>query len=283
MFPIHLDRIAQAFARVRPGQERGSNVSPVLGALEVQEPVGTPSTDEGSPIPTAETGPTMLFVQSFRRGSIFAKPNDPETFTIVLEEGLGQTIAFSDRPNRDVGTIATPVFLDTLGFEADNPPNAALVLETAAGESDIAVVELLNPTYDETTHTATYDIKVLANWENSLELGFTEAPIAIGDIAATFGNAHVLIDSCPDGDIYCYNGKQYVNGFNNHVHGGYCYQWSTTHCLPCTPWFDDYDDMVLYWARRCNESFPAACAGNCRAYHLCSASFNCPGAHSPND
>ena len=69
-------------------------------------------------------------------------------YTLSLEGSLGDTVYFSDRPARRVGLIPTAVLLEQLGFTPADPPNAALVAQTADGE-DILVVELMNPRYDE--------------------------------------------------------------------------------------------------------------------------------------
>ncbi len=46
----------------------------------------------------------MLFVQSFQSGSIAPVDGAEGRYTVTLEQGLGQTIYFSDRPERIVGT-----------------------------------------------------------------------------------------------------------------------------------------------------------------------------------
>jgi hypothetical protein len=73
----------------------------------------------------------MLLVQSFQSGSLAAKAGEQGRCTVTLKRGLGQTIYFSDRPGRIVGTIPTDRFLSVLGFSPDNPPNAALLVEIA--------------------------------------------------------------------------------------------------------------------------------------------------------
>ncbi len=88
-------------------------------------------------------------------------------------------------------------FLAGLGFPPDNPPNAALVVETAAGATEIAVVELFTPAYDEATHTATYEVAVLEEWENALGVGLTQTPNDLAAFGETFGAAHLFIDGCP--------------------------------------------------------------------------------------
>ena len=88
------------------------------------------------------------------------------TYTLTLEHGLGQTLYFSDRPERIVGAAPTAEFLAGLGFPPDNPPNAALVVETAPGRDRHRRGGAVNPAYDEATHTATYEAKVLADWRS---------------------------------------------------------------------------------------------------------------------
>ena len=104
----------------------------------------------------------MMFVQTFKRGSVARRDGHDARYTVTLQDGVGATIFFSDRPDRIVGTTPTDQFLDGLGFLEDNPPNAAMVVETAPGETDIAVVELFNPVYDPETFGVTYDVEVLA-------------------------------------------------------------------------------------------------------------------------
>jgi hypothetical protein len=122
---------------------------------------GTPQAtpvQEGQPEP-----PEMLFIQAFQSGSVTPIEGTEGRYTLTLEQGLGYTVYFSDRPDRIVGASPTPQFLEGLGFPAENPPNAALVLETASGETAFAVLELFSPAYDEASHTATYEAAVLEN------------------------------------------------------------------------------------------------------------------------
>src|SRR5688500_6243795 len=120
-----------------------------LTAAAAQEATPEPATTDAEP----ET-PT-LFVQSFQSGTIAPTEGTEGRYTVTLEHGLGQTIYFSDRPDRIVGATPTPQFLGVLGFPADNPPNAALDVENAASETDIAVVEHITPLYIYTSHNKT--------------------------------------------------------------------------------------------------------------------------------
>ena len=102
-----------------------------------------------------EKGQT-LFVQTYQQGSIDPKKGEAGTWTLTLEQGLGQTSLFPpDRPERSVGIAPSEQFIAALGFPAGNPPNAALVFENDSGNVDITVVELFNPTYDTTTEYST--------------------------------------------------------------------------------------------------------------------------------
>lgn len=228
--------------------------------------------------PAARHGPTMLFLQSFRSGTIAPKDGEAGRHTLTLEQGLGQTIYFSDRPDRLVGATPTDRFLTGLGFPENNPPNAALVVETAPGETDIAVVELFNPVHDPISDGVTYDIAVLANWQSSLEMGFTDAPVDLATLAPTFGAAHLFIDDCPSGRVEC---NAEINGSLDPV--GYlavgqtdamCFNTTFNVCVPCTPWFDNSNDLSDYWTDLCNLAF-SACNGQCEPGWQCSDDTYC--------
>ena len=104
---------------------------------------------------------------------------------------------------RSWATHGDPHVKKGLGFSASNPPNAALVVETNGGETDIAVVELYNPVYHPSGPGVTYDVKVLENWEDSTDLGFAEAPADLAALAPSFGAAHLFIDDCADYNVSC--------------------------------------------------------------------------------
>ena len=122
MATSRFDTISKLFARRKA----------VAGGVFAQE--ATPSASDTT-IPTDPwTGEKIpyLFVQSFEGGTIAPKEGEDGTYTITLEHGLGQTLYFADRPSRDVGAVPTHQFLQGLGFPADNPPNAALVVDDGA-------------------------------------------------------------------------------------------------------------------------------------------------------
>lgn len=216
-----------------------------------------------TPEPDAAHGPEMLFLQSFQSGSIAAKEGTDGRYIVTLEYGLGQTIYFSDRPNRIVGANPTPQFLGSLGFPDDNPPNAALLVETADGTTEIAVMELFNPIYDETSHTATYEVEVLAQWENSADLGFTEAAGDLAELAPSFGASHLFIDGCPDGVITCRSMSGFTGSFDSSIFDGFCYSEVDRVCLPCQPWNTTVYDAFGFWRQMCNSYF-SKCNGECQ-------------------
>jgi hypothetical protein len=201
----------------------------------------------------------FLFVQSFQSGTVAPKAGEEGTYTLTLAQGLGQTIFFSDRPQRIVGAAPTADFLAGLGFPPDNPPNAALVLAANPGDEGIAVLEVANPIYDEATHTATYDVTVLAEWERTLELGFNEVPTDLAQLAPSFGAAHLFIDDCPD-ITTCYTFGLYPAGPVPGGPIGLCWNTWLALCLPCSG--QSIDEIQ----QSCNRKYPDTCGGSCIVY-----------------
>lgn len=196
----------------------------------------------------------FLFVQTYQSGTISPIDGEAARYSLSLEAGSGQTIFFSNRPDRITGAAPTPQFLDGLGFFDDNPPNAALVFEAAPGNTDVAVVELYNPMYDPVSRGVTYEVEVLENWQTELDLGFQEAPADLAAIAPSFGAAQLFIDDCADAEMWCVNkySKEVVNTIPNSLHDGFCYSWSAWMCLPCQPRITDSKLSETYWIDWCN-------------------------------
>jgi hypothetical protein len=130
-------------------------------------PETTPETDED---------PVFMFVQTAAsgRGEVNPSAGTPvadgtpvpaggASFLLTLEGHSGQTIYFSDRPDRIVGTLPTQESLGGLGFTPENPPNAALVAEFKAGDG-VVVLELIEPVYDEASGALTYGVHELATY-----------------------------------------------------------------------------------------------------------------------
>ena len=226
---------------------------------------------EATPVaPAADHGPAMLFIQSFESGRIAPVEGGDGRYTVTLEHGLGETIYFSDRPDRIVGSAPTDRFLEGLGFPEQNPPNAALVVETAPGETDFAVVELFAPVYDQDAATVTYEVAVLTNWEDSTDMGFNDATTDLATVAPEFGSAHLFIDDCADAEIRCLNdaSRTVVGTIANDEHDGFCYSWGAWQCLPCQPWIPVRYDAFTYWGDVCNQRFPECGGKNCEAVNV---------------
>ncbi len=209
-----------------------------------------------------EDGPTLLFLQAFQAGSISASDVEGR-YTLTLQQGLGHTVYFSDRPDRVVGATPTPRFLAELGFPDDNPPNAALVVETDDGRTEVVVVELFAPAYDQASHTAIYQAAVLGEWERATDGTVSETTVDPAEALTSFGAAHLFIDSlrgsgtpsCDLSRVYCYNSctsPPYGDLGTGHL----CWSDADQACQPCDP-----VDLDAY----CAAKFSDHCAGNCFA------------------
>ncbi len=213
----------------------------------------------GDPAPVGEKI-EFLFVQSFQAGSIAPKEGAEGTYTLTLEHGLGQTIYFSDRPERVVGATPTARFLKGLGFPPDNPPNAALVVEAGPDDTDMVVVELTSPAYDETTHTATYDVTILEEWERTPGVGFAVQPKDLAQLHPEFGAAHLFIDDCSAGQLNCANFANKNDPHSKRISITYCWDYAGSCCIPCPAVYP-----VTRWEDVCNQWYPDYCMGRCEA------------------
>jgi len=152
---------------------------------------------EATPVVTGEV--EILFVQSFATGAL--AEGSGGDYTLTLENGSGQTVYFSDRPERLVGSIADETFLDGRAFDPADPPNAAIVAQTANGE-DILVVELLDPAYDAASGTVSYTARPLDGQPQSAALASYAARQEDDALDASFGPVSLFIDNLtcsPDG------------------------------------------------------------------------------------
>ena len=214
----------------------------------------------------------MLFLQAFRAGAVAPKDGAPGRYVLTLEQGLGQTVYFSDRPERLVGTSPTPRFQEGLGFPEDNPPNAALVVTGADGETQVAVVELFEPAYDEATHTATYEVAVLEAWEDELGVGFTEEPTDLSEFGSSFGAAHLFIDDCNDLVACRKNFLEYIgdavrdDGTTGPI--GQCWNGNIFDSMyGCRPDNSPCNGQTRdHYSALCNQHYGSRCDGQCAVY-----------------
>lgn len=259
----------QAISETRTGRAAGA-----IGASSTRASAqdATPAPDA----PTAPEPPELLFVQSFQSGTITPSEGEDSRYTVTLDHGIGQTIHFSDRPDRIVGATPTEQFLSGLGFTPDNPPNAAIITANEDGETTLAVVELFDPVYDTESATITYEMAMLEHWEDSASMGFTKTPVDLDALGASFGTTHLFIDGlldCPDAEMECrdmFSGDT-IGVIPNSDHDGYCRSgrmWDGHYaCLPCSPWYSSGDDALSYWNAQCNERFED-CNGRCEVWPI---------------
>ncbi len=105
---------------------------------------------------------TDIFLQEGSSGSFV---NDSSgNYTLTINDVVPYTAFFADRPARDVGMVPMDKFLKGLNFGINNPPNAAMILPDENETSDMVVVELTNPQYNNTTKTLTYNAKQLKDY-----------------------------------------------------------------------------------------------------------------------
>lgn len=265
MDPTRFDRLTRRFMTRRTRRQAlttgvGLVTTGLLGtrlaSADEGAPAASPAPFPSDPHPSADdagTRPEYLFVQPFEGGTWTPKPGMDGVFTLTLSGAAAETTFFSDRPERDAGLAPTQKFLDGIGFQPENPPNAAIVAQTDDGKEDVLVVELLVPVYDAEAATLTYEAKVLPDYGgrglSSLAQQQTDY-----DLAATFGEGSLFIDDCPnsllDGCYYEDEQTNYI--FYGNVSSGNCWNSKTWLCEPC----GSYSSL-------CNQTY-ADCENQCQ-------------------
>jgi hypothetical protein len=272
MDATRFDHIARCLAANRLSRRAALGIagSTVIASALARGGPSAQAQDDGTPVASPEAVPSdstedLLFVQGFRGGSLEPKADAPDEFTLTLNEGLGYTVYFTDRPARQYGAVPTGQFLGGFDFDEENPPNAALVVGNAEEGEDVVILELMTPVYDEATHTATYDARILGEFEH---LGATLQAEPVGPEAAPqeFGAAHLFIDSCSDHSILCCDaffdetGWQCERQYGSFGPMGFCWSFGDICCHPCE------NKSQSYWSDQCNSQF-SDCGGNCTALY----------------
>ena len=210
---------------------------------------------------------TFLFVQTAASGTFAANPGagtptaagtwvaGGANYLQTLEGHTGNTVFFSDRPERVFGEAPTQQFLDGLGFPPDNPPNAALVTNDADGNEDILVVELVTPSYDADAGSVTYGVNILSDYEGS-GLAHVAGRQQDEDLAPTFGEASLFIDDCPTIEN-CYDIQLKRVGPVPGGPIGLCWVWSEVSCQPCD------GQSIKSLNDLCTQTYPADCVNGC--------------------
>ena len=227
------------------------------------------SAQGASPAATTDSpgDPAFLFVQTATAGSFTPNPGagTPVSdgtpvpgggahYLLTLQGHGGGTVYFSDRPDRIFGEAPTQAFIDGLGFSPANPPNAALVTQTEDGTEAIVVLELLNPTYDESAGTVTYGARILSEYEGE-GLAHVAANRQNEALPETFGRTSLFIDDCPGETISC---NDYDGNCWGDIGVGGCWNWRHAQCEICPRDPPFYDQL-------CNDTFPDRCQGKCLA------------------
>lgn len=158
-----------------------AGIAPLARAYPAAAQDATPESD----------GPIqLLFIQVAESGTATPEGNDVR---LALAHASGQTLYFSDRPERLAGVVDTASFLDELATLAADPPNAALVFQTEQADPTLhlVVLELMEP------RSETGSIEYLARIIDPTATGTLTAddPSLVADsLPPAFAQATLFID-----------------------------------------------------------------------------------------
>lgn len=209
MTPSQFDRLSRHFAERKLSRRQALVTGGALAAagtagVDFHRVAAEQATPASSPTAENDEHVSYMFVQTFGTGSIDAATEGVPTLLLVADHLAGQTLYFSDRPDRIVGMVPTEKFLGTeagssgFGFTESNPPNAALVLP----DSKVLVVELIDPKYDSDTGQVRYQLRVLDDL-SQIDLELETEPLTTANAVGDFTAASLFIDDCANGQIVC--------------------------------------------------------------------------------
>lgn len=141
---------------------------------------------QGSSSASGEQSSNWLFSQTADAGSI--SPNGDDTWTLTLTDVDPVVLGFTDRPLRDAqaGTVERLVEAWPAMF-GDSNPNGVVVAHNDRGDTNSAVVELMDPKLNDST--LTYTVRVLTNEGGPAEAGmsynFEQVSVFIDDVPVT--------------------------------------------------------------------------------------------------
>lgn len=143
----------------------------------------TVAAQTGTPAAGSDDEIELLFVQAAGSGNL--TPSD-QGYTLSFGHDSGQTIFFSDRPERLTGLLPTSELVAQWPFQDESPPNAALAISNGEDVSaQVFIGVLSNPTWDPATGTLSYGFWVLAD----------DIPAATpAPVPESFGSATLFID-----------------------------------------------------------------------------------------
>jgi microcystin-dependent protein len=155
----------------------------------------------------------LLFTLVSESGTFEKSKDRPkDTFQLKLRDLAAATLWFTDRPERDSGTIPTPRFFrqwERLGFN-DDPPNAVVSLVGGADRADTVALELRRPRLSKSGTSVRLTVKLLKeapsglahladDLDGRLERRFEDATLFIDDASTSSA-------PCTLGDIYYMSG-----------------------------------------------------------------------------
>jgi hypothetical protein len=180
-----------------------------------------------------------LFVQTARRGSWRRKPWEKNVYSLVLEGVSPQTVAFTDRPYRDVHVPPTDRFLRGLHFgsvkglkgKLTGGPNAAIVTPSNGDKNeDVLVVSLYEPKYDNKNDRLSYEAVPIQRLRPTSTLHHLRRRQGKTDFSLPerFDDASLFIDSCGTSCWYC------TGPGGQTIRQGMCWDWGKLTCEPCS-------------------------------------------------
>ncbi len=150
--------------------------------------------------------PADLFVHNAKSGYIEQIEREKDKYILTLTDFDDNVVYFTDRPLHDTGRVNLAQFLNGLGFEIGNPPNAAIVAKLENGEEVTVVAELTNPILNKDTEELIYTVTILKNEKGQ------EAEYGASELSGNLMNISMLIDGCgKKGEKFCGSTGQCYN------------------------------------------------------------------------
>lgn len=150
---------------------------------------------------TDSSDPSYLFVQTASSGSFKPIAGETNLYTLTLNGVSPVVTYFSDRPYRIAGEIDNEELVNAWSGDQKNdfahdPPNAALTITDAESNSDVIVIELIEPIYNKENSSFQYKVRVVNNSQNSPELKmFDLRNDNVKNIPENFNHASLFIDN----------------------------------------------------------------------------------------
>lgn len=265
------DRLSMALARrvSRRVALRSGGAGIAAAALATPQRSAITATQVASPAATDEPAVSFLFVQIASSGSLQPQAGVADAeheFVLTLDAHAGNTVYFSDRPERLTGAAPTPHVFD-LVFGTGVAPNAALVVDLPQQREAVFVLTLTNPRYDVTAQALTYEADILEEYEGEaltpLVAKQAARPVDPG-AGLTFGPASLFIDTavlgdCPNTTYTCCGGT-YCDQIGHQKSVGTI---SVGTCIKSLC-IDPCDSSTLQ--SQCNQTYAAACQAADRGY-----------------